>query len=66
MDVSGFLDMELTSWLLLFLSRILDTNFEKENCLLVNRWDFLSSAAHICKKKVRCTFLRSYQVLRIR
>lgn len=53
----GYVDIELVSWFLLFLSRLLDCNFVsldgEDQGVLLNRWDFLLGEDAICKKKVR-------------
>ena len=51
----GFVDMELVSWMLLFFSKLTDANYDLEEPLLVNRWDFLSTDSTISKRKVQIT-----------
>ena len=50
--VAGFVDMELVSWLLLFISRLTDANFDIDEPLLMDRWEFLISDTALTKKKV--------------
>ena len=47
--------MELVSWMLLFFSKLTDANYDLEEPLLVNRWDFLSTDSTISKRKVQIT-----------
>jgi len=50
--IAGFVDMALVNWLLLFLSRLSDCNFDVSDPLVTSRWDFLSNESSISKRKV--------------
>lgn len=59
--LTGFVDVELVSWLLLFLSRLLDSNFVRpdgqQTGPLLNRWDFLVGDIGMSRTRVRILLL---------